>query len=377
MRIGVDARTLSYEYTGIPTYVHDVLMYWNETDDSDEFFLYSNRPFELDFKLKDNWHIVIDDYKMGTIWVQMRLAKLIKKDNLDIFWEPMNFLPAKVKGVSYFVTVHDIAVYKNPGFGTFNEYVMERLFMKGSCRRADSIIAISDATGKAVVKELKASPDKITVIHNGDSPYNGKEKNYDDAVKKQIQDKFRIRSGEYLLFVGTIEPRKNIVTIVKAFEVLKKEGSFSGKLVLAGKRGWKSDPIFQTIEESQYRKDIVVTGYVSSLEKECLYRESKCLLFPSFEEGFGFPIVEAMSVGVPVVTSNGSSMPEVGGDAAWYVDMDKICDEKALAGEIKKVLDLSEEELAEYAVKAKARALTFNRHHTAESLLKAIKNYKV
>ncbi|SFP37189.1 Glycosyltransferase involved in cell wall bisynthesis [Butyrivibrio proteoclasticus] len=376
MRIGIDARTLSYEYTGIPIFVYDVLKCWNEENTDDEFFLYSNRPFELDFKLKDNWHIVIDEYGLGTIWVQLRLAELIKKDKLDVFWEPMNFLPRKVRGTNYCVTVHDLAVYKNASFGTFKEFVMERLFIAKSCRTADKIIAISEATKREILNELKVSEEKVKVIHNGDSPYNGKEKNYSDYEKKQIQKKWNVVSNKYLLYVGTIEPRKNITTIVKAFNVLKANGDFEGKLVLAGKRGWKSDSIFQTIMDSTYKDDIVVTGYVTEIEKECLYREASCLLFPSFEEGFGFPIVEAMSVGLVVITADTSSMPEVGGDVAFYVNKQDICNEHELARQVNKALGLSDAELKLYAERAKKRALTFNRHDAAQKILKELKSKK-
>ena len=237
-----------------------------------------------------------------------------------------------------------------------------------SCRRADTIVAISEFTKSDIVKELGVDPDRVRVIYIGDSPYNGRDESYSQKERDNILSARNITGRDFLLYVGTIEPRKNIITIVKAFETLKAKGNFTGKLVLAGKKGWKSEGIFEVIESSPFREDIVVTGFVSATEKECLYREAACLVFPSFEEGFGLPIVEAMSVGCPVVTAAVSSMPEVGGDVALYLDREHLTDPTALADRITEVLSLDEQERRVLADKARERALKFNRKESSEQL---------
>ena len=368
MRIGIDARSLSYEYTGIPTYVHDMIMYWNMKDTDHEFFLYTNRPFDLDFDLRDNWHIVVDEYRYGGIWIQVRLRSLLKRDGIDVFWEPMNFLPVRIPGVRYVNIINDLSAYKNHRYGTVTDNILERLFLMPSCRRADTIVAISEFTKSDIVKELGVDPDRVRVIYIGDSPYNGRDESYSQKERDNIFSARNITGRDFLLYVGTIEPRKNIITIVKAFETLKVKGNFTGKLVLAGKRGWKSEGIFEVIESSPFREDIVVTGFVSATEKECLYREAACLVFPSFEEGFGLPIVEAMSVGCPVVTAAVSSMPEVGGDVALYLEREHLTDPTALADRITEVLSLDEQERRVLADKARERALKFNRKESSEQL---------
>ena len=101
MRIGIDARTLSHEYTGIPIFLHDMIKYWNDNMINDSFFLYSNRYFELDFKLNKNWTIVIDEKPLGTVWQQLVLPKHLHRDKIDVFWEPMHFLPQKIDNIRY------------------------------------------------------------------------------------------------------------------------------------------------------------------------------------------------------------------------------------------------------------------------------------
>ena len=372
MRIGIDARALSYEYTGIPVYVHDVLKYWNEKKKDDEYYLYSNRPLQIDFDLGENWHVVIDEHRFGGIWVQTRLRKLLERDKIEAFWEPMNFLPGRIKGVKYFVTIHDIAVYLFPQYGAYTDAILERLLLKRSSKRADKIIAISKATKNDIVSHLGVPEDKVRVIYNGDSPYKGKEVSYTVLQEQGILGRWKLDKNKFLLFVGTIEPRKNIDTIIRAYECLRDNREYTGKLVIAGKQGWKCTKIIEAIENNKYRDDIVVTGYISEAEKECLYRNAQCLVFPSLYEGFGFPILEAMSVGLPVVTSNVSSMPEVGLDAAFYVEESDLHNEEIIAKVIHDALNISDEERIKLRDKMNRIVNSHSRLDSAENIYQLI-----
>ncbi len=373
MRIGIDARTLSYEHTGIPIFVHDVLQYWSEYKKDDEYYLYSNRDLNVDFELGDNWHIVIDKHRFGGIWVQTRLRRLLKRDKIEAFWEPMNFLPARIKGVSYYVTVHDLAVYLFPKFGAVTDSILERLLLKKSCKRADKIIAISESTKRDIATHLGIQDEKIEVIYNGDSPYKNKAVSYSEDTGKEILSKWNLIKREYLLFVGTIEPRKNVGTIVAAYEQLRDTGEYTGKLVIAGKKGWKCNNIIEKICNSRYRDDIIVTGYVSETEKECLYRNAKCLVFPSLYEGFGFPILEAMSVDLPVVTGEVSSMPEIGRDAVFYVRESELLSKESVAAAISKAINISDEERAALKDKMHIIVESHSRLDSAESIYQLIR----
>ena len=374
MRIGIDVRVLSYEFTGIPIYVSEMIRYWSMDEQEDEFFLYSNKPLKINDLPGDNWHIIIDRHRFGGIWAKTRLRRLLVRDRIDVYWEPMNFLPRRIRGVKYVVTVHDIAVYLNPSYGSFTDSILERAFLPGSCKRADRIVAISESTKKDIVSHFGVTGDKIEVIHNGDSPYTGKERSYSDSQLKECCERWGITPGNYLLFVSTLEPRKNVVTIVKAYDILRSSGRFGGRLVLAGKKGWKSESIFEQIENSPYKEDIIVTGYVSDIDKECFYRNAACFVFPSFYEGFGFPIVEAMSVGLPVVTSDVSSMPEVGGDEAFYIPADRLTEAGCLADAVGRVLEMDEENRKALAMREQKRVERFSRKKCAQKVLECIKN---
>lgn len=372
MRIGIDVRTLSYPYSGIPIYVHDIISYWNGYKTDNEFFLYSNRPFSLDFELGPNWHICIDKYRLGTIWTQIRIPTLLKRDRIDVFWEPMNFLPRKVNGIKYLVTIHDLAVYLYPQLGRLSDAILEKLLLKRSCSRADKIIAISKSTKADIVRYLGANEEMISVIYNGGSPYTGKEPSYSLEQCNRILNDRGLRSGAFLLFVGTIEPRKNVDTIISAYELLREHQEYDGKLVIAGKPGWKCSNTLKHINRSNYSKDIVLTGYISEIEKECLYRNASCLVFPSLYEGFGFPIIEAMSVGLPVITSIVSSMPEVGGDAAKYIERINLKNPNAVANAITEILNKSAGKKEQLRDKMLRTATRFRREDSAREIYRFI-----
>lgn len=318
MKIGIDVKSLSKRYTGIAVYVHDILYYFNKMDSSDDFFLYSNKPFELDFHLNKNFHKVIYKGFTGSIGVMFQLTKLLKQDNIDLFWGPEHCLVWGKQNFKQIVTIHDLAIIHHPEVGTRYNAILQRFMAVPSCKNADKIVAISDSTAEDVKRTAHVEQSKIVTIYNGDSPYKGKTKKYSEDEIKYYEKKFNIKSFKYFLFVGSIEPRKNIDTIVKAYNEYHKNGNF--KLVLAGGLGWRYKKILKAIETSPVREDIIMTGYCASDEKEFLYRNASTLVFPSLWEGFGFPIVEAMSVGTPVITARISSLPEVGGDCAFYID---------------------------------------------------------
>ena len=179
---------------------------------------------------------------------------------------------------------------------------------------------------------------KIEVIYEGIS---SEISNFQFPISNKIPNpkyqnsKYEILNTKYLLFIGRLEERKNIVGIIKAFEILKEKYKIPHKLVLAGKFGFGAESIKNKIENSQYREDIILPGYVSDEEKFELLKNAEVFLFPTFYEGFGLPILEAQSVGTPVVTSNISSMPEVTGGSAILVDPK---DTNAIAEAVQKLI---------------------------------------
>ena len=372
VRIGVDIRYLGYEYTGIPVFIYDILKYWNKLYKNDEFFLYSNRNINLDIALGDNWIIRIDKKRFGTLWVLKDLYHLLQEDRIDVFWEPMHFLPLKKNNIKYFVTIHDLSVLIDKRFGSISDMLMERLFLKKSCNQADKIMAISKSTLNDVLKYTDCEPQKVCLIYNGDSPYKYLKTNLSEESHSTFQRKWRIKPKDYFLFVGTIEPRKNIITLIRAYEHFRNTVCEKKKLVLVGKKGWRSKEIYEFIQKSKYVEDIIMTGYVTEEEKELFYKDAIALVFPSLYEGFGFPIIEAMSLGVPVITSKVSSMPEVGQDVAIYIDNPD--DYRNISARMQEVMNYDRNYLIEISTNGIECSKKFSRLNCAKEIYIQLEN---
>lgn len=328
MNIGIDARALSHSKAGIGTYLSEVLEYIAGNDDCNRYYLYTNKDIDCE-GLDERFVIRKYKSKIGTFGLRYIVPKMIKQDKIDVFWGPEHVLPKKVDDIKYVLTIHDLALFRLKKTAALYNEIINKIYCKKSAEQADSIIAISNSTKSDLVNLFKINPDKIPVIYNGVSlyPYSYVATRVSNSEFKPLSDKFGINQ-QYFLFVGTIEPRKNLVNAVKAFNLFKSTTGFPHKYVIAGGKGWRDKKIHQEIENSPYKNDIILTGYVSSKEKELLYRNALCLLFPSLYEGFGLPIIESLSVGTPVITSNVSAMPEVGGDVCEYVDplnVNEIC----------------------------------------------------
>lgn len=365
MRIGLDAKTLSKRYTGIGMYVKEIVRYFTLLDSEDEFFLYSNKPISLTFDLPDNFHIVYYKALTGTLGVISNLPYRLRKDKIDLFWGPEHCLPLGKQPFIRVVTIHDLAVQYNFKLGTRYNYLIQRFIGVPSMKCANAIIAISKATAKDVSEIVDR--DKVVTIYNGDSPYNENKRIFDDISKKEILCKWNLEERKYFLFVGSIEPRKNLITLVRAFNLYKETAANDYKLVLAGGLGWRYNKILKEIRCSSFTNEIILTGYIAEHEKECLYKYATALTFPSVYEGLGLPIIEAMSLGIPVITSNISSMPEVGGECALYTN--DIYNAPELAGLMEKASNYSLEERDQIAEKNMRQALKFSRKKCAEEIL--------
>lgn len=372
MKIGIDARSLSSpKPTGVGLYLLNILQQLEalerEKKSKNKFYLYSNKDFAQGDDLdKEIFTKVVVPFKIGSLWPYVRLKKIVKKSDLDVFWGPQHVLPKKVRGVKYLLTVHDIALLINPAWGSFVNNFQFKHFVKSSVKRADKIIAVSNATKNDLVTVLNCDPNKIDVIYNGVN----RETFVDNP--DELYDKFKI-AGKYFLYLGTIEPRKNIANIVKAYnEYRAAHADRSELLVLAGGLGWKYEPILDTINSSPYKNDIKMVGYLNKEEKNLFYKNASAFLFPSYYEGFGIPIAEAMQWGVPVITSNSSSLPEVAGDVGYYID---DCDDyKQLSSLMDKVYSLSESELIDIKDKSIKHSKQFSWKTNAEKVLNCIEN---
>jgi glycosyltransferase involved in cell wall biosynthesis len=210
------------------------------------------------------------------------------------------------------ITVYDLSFVHYPAAFPAGRRNYLRLMARHSCRRADRVIAISESTRRDIVKQWGVPADKITVAYPGVGDEFGPRPAEEVAAFRQRRE----LPERFILHVGTLQPRKNLVRLIQAYRRLGSEV----KLVLAGGRGWLYQEILAEIERHQLKNDVLLAGYLPEEELALWYNAAAVLAYPSLYEGFGFPVVEAMACGIPVVTSTVSSMPEAAGDAALLVD---------------------------------------------------------
>lgn len=249
------------------------------------------------------------------VWHSIPISyNMLFKEDVDITHFFNFIIPPKIKG-KVVNTIHDLTFKFYPE--TMDERNLRRIQqdIDYSIERSDIITTVSECSKGDIVKELSVSEENVKVIYPGvDSKRYSRV--YSREEKEQVKKKYNLPDC-YVLYMGTLEPRKNILGLVEAFGRLKKEEGLEDiKLVLAGKKGWLYEGIFKKIKELNLEDEVIFTDYVDEVDKALIYQLAECFVFPSLYEGFGIPILEAMAASIPVVTSNVSSLPEVAGDAA-------------------------------------------------------------
>lgn len=313
MIIGIDARGLDGKKSGIPLYIENIIKEINKKDKKNKYILYSNREINLDVKLNENIIVKQNMGGLGSILIYFKLPKILKEDKVDLFFGTQHCLPRRnkyTKGIKFVLTIHDLAIKKLKTVGSFKNTIIQTIFTGRSIKNADKIIAISNATKNDIVELYNVEKDKISIIYNGTN-FDEHTINLTEDQKSEIRKKFKIENSKFIFFLSTIEPRKNIETLIKAFDYIKVKEKMDLKLILAGGLGWKYENILKQYESSKFKDDIIMPGYISKEEKEYLYKNAECFVYPSLYEGFGLPILEAMSNKQIVITANNSSLPEV------------------------------------------------------------------
>lgn len=315
MRIGLEISPLAINATGIPNYILRLLKGFASIDRDNEYFLYTNKPIPYELGLPDNFRIVILKRPVPRfqLWFQMELPYRLKKDKINIFHGLFSRLPV-VLPVPGILTVHDLSGYKMPRFHKRHTHLTNQMFPI-FVKKASGIIAVSEFTAKELTSVFPEASGKITIIHEAAPP------EYSEVTDKVELDRIRKKLNLprcFFLFLGTLEPRKNLTKLLDAF--LNVSDSIPHSLVISGAKGWKTEELFNKLKTSDAEDRIQMTGFVDKDDIPALLSLAEGFIYPSLYEGFGLPILEAMACGTPVITSNISSMPEVAGDAALLVD---------------------------------------------------------
>ena len=306
---------LKNQFTGIGRYTSNLIENLQKVDATNQYFLYAKKGL-FDTKKKTpkvhakNFHVKRDFFYRG-------ISSFLK--NIDIYHAPsLENLPNTSSNIV--VTIHDCIHKAYPKGHAENTIQETESKMQQAIQKASMFICDSENTKKDVLKFYSIDPQKTKVIYPGTTPtlFYPLSKSELETSKNKLQAK-GIQSP-YLLFVGTIEPRKNVKGVIEAFHHLKKTQKFLGQLVIVGMYGWMQSDIFHFIENLNLKDDILFLNYISTEELRALYNHAEVFVYPSYYEGFGFPILEAFQCGTAVVTSNVSSCPEIAGDAALTVD---------------------------------------------------------
>lgn len=320
MTIGFDgSRAFGNKRTGTENYSFHLLKNLAKIDRKNQYMVfcypYSGENFKswpknFTFKII-NWH---------RFWTQGGLALESFKTDLDVLFVPSHTLPIIRKlGLKTVMTVHDLGVEYLPKTHQFKQQLYLKNIIRYQFISATKLIAVSKATRDDLVKKIGINPGKISVIYEGYDKDHFREMKPDILVNSLRQ--YKLTPGSYFLFVGTVQPRKNLARLIKAFvkwsyrEADVNSGPYP-KLVIAGSKGWLSDKIYRLPKELGIEKMVKFLEYVPDKDMPALYCGAKALTFPSLFEGFGLPILEAQACGCPVLTSSVSSMPEVAGEGA-------------------------------------------------------------
>ena len=321
MRIAVNTRfLLPNRLEGFGWYTHEILRRMVLAHPEHQFLFLFDRPFNPDFVYGPNVEtkVLFPPARHPILfyfWFEWAVPRALRQWKADIFFSPDSFLSLSTS-VKTVLTVHDVIPLQMPQQVKWIHRIYYWLFLKRFIRRADKVITVSEYTKNSIVETTGIAPDKIAVIYNGCR---------DTFVPIGMEEKIRTRQHfsngrEFFFYTGAIHPRKNIPRLIRAFDAFKLRTGSNTKLLLGGRFAWKTGEVSTALSDSKYRSDIQILGYVSDADLPRLMGAALALVYPSLSEGFGLPLIEAMNCDVPVLCANTTALPEVAGDAAFYVD---------------------------------------------------------
>jgi len=324
MRIGIDARILGYRRAGIGQYTYRLVEALAEIDQDDEFIIFQSRRDGKEIVQHPNFHrqtLYTPSHHRLEQWV---LPLELWRHQLDLLHSP-DFIPPFHRRHASVITVHDLGFLHFPHFVT-QDSAQHYGLIDQAVRRTDHIIAVSGSTKTDIINLLGVDERKITVIHEATTPdYHPRVTPDEMAAVSEVCERYGLHRP-FILFVSTIEPRKNLPTLLRAFRRLRDEYRVGVELVVVGERGWLSEDVFTLTTELQLTEAAKFLGRVPAHDLPLLYNAAMVHVHPSFYEGFGLTPLEAMSSGTPTIVSNVSSLPEVVGDAGLLVAPDDVAE---------------------------------------------------
>lgn len=320
MRIGINSLFLvSGKGGGIERYLRGLVGGLKKIDKKNEYFIFTNRNCRGAFGFGENFHEIYCDVSAvfrpaKILWEQFVLPWQLKRHKIDILLSAGNTAPVAHRCPSVAIIYDMIPFIRPEGFNTIELLALKTLFSL-TAKTSSKIITISKSSQEEIVKRLKVSPDKVEIVYGSCDEYF---KPVGDKGRSELQ-KYGI-SGEYILYVASSRPYKNIDGLIKAYRIMKERHHMGHKLVVVGLAGRAYPELMKLVKESKLEGDVIFCGFVNDEDLPLLYSLSYVFVYPSFYEGFGLPILEAMSCGVPVAASHVTSIPEAVGNAGLLFD---------------------------------------------------------
>lgn len=321
MRIAVNTRFLLNKHAeGYGYFLYEVWRRIVANNPGHEFIFIFDRKYDEKFIFGKNVTAVVTGPParhpiLWKWWYDVKVPAVLKKYKAELFVSCDGFCSLTTK-VPQCLVIHDLSFLHYPSFINRSHLLFYKRYTPKFLQKAERIATVSQFSKKDIITHYKTDPSKIDVVYSASkeifSPLTEEEK---EQTKTKYTD-----GKNYFVYVGAIHPRKNLITLLKAFSVFKKRQQSNWKLVLAGRLAWKNKQFIKSLGTYKYRNDVVLTGYIDESELVKITGAAYVLIYPSVWEGFGVPVLEAMHCHVPVITSADSSMQEIAGDAALYAN---------------------------------------------------------
>ncbi|MFH1738905.1 MAG: glycosyltransferase family 1 protein [bacterium] len=316
LHIGIDGSCMTAQKAGIGFYVARLLQALDKLPGEERYTIFSNKQIP-ELGLSNRFQAVITPFRSSTIWAQTILRFQLHKHPVDLYHSGSVGIPLWYRGNTV-ITVHDLSYLQSPSQKDWATRILWGWIGPKLIRQSTHILADSESTKEDVIHRLGISDSKITTVYLAADPL------FRPIEDKESIQRFRKKHGlerDFILFVGTLEPRKNLPFLMRCFAKCIREGRIDGDLVIVGKKGWLCDKIFETERELGLGDRLKFIGYVDDAEDlRRYYCGCRFFALPSLMEGFGLPPLEAMGCGVPVIASDRGSLPEVVGDAGLLLD---------------------------------------------------------
>lgn len=371
MRIAIDATILSNENTGTGFYIINLIKGLGKIKDKNlQYYIFVKKDLVPDVVdiTGDNFHIIDINFKprfLRVIWQFLFFPFTLRRLRIDVLHSPNYITPLYRLGFKIIVTIHDLTFCLMPEKYTITKRLFYKLLVPVFIKIADKVISVSENTKKDMIKLFKVPENKIYVTYESYPEYYTKPGRGEKS--DEVLNKFGIKKN-FILFVGMIEPRKNVLSLLKAFYLV--DDYIDLDLVVVGKKGWYYSDVeefMEIIKGESLNNKIFFTGYVSEPELKYFYQSAYIFAYPSYYEGFGLPPLQAMACSIPVITSDVSSLPEVVGEAAIKIDPSNIQDIADAIKDIYRNSDLRNKLKAAGA----AQALKFSLENFALNTIKA------